>query len=248
MRAWRGRLTEISVPSLFAARKESGQRASAATGSLRGWSLIVVDVARGTALLSIVAVAGVSVVRWLYPIEPMQKPMVWLFVSAVVVAACLQTRRWMQSTQSLRLLPIGHHRLTLVLYAILIVPGVSACLLATGVHALMPQLGIHVPFYLFVLFLATPATVIPWQPQRYVAASAVNGVQQWAPLLQVASLPLWSGSLFAFGVPRVMPAWFLIILIIVAVGFIVASYFALLLGIRSPAGFERHTGPLSAPS
>ena len=216
-------------------------------GTRFGWSLIVADVARGTVVLSILAVAGVSLVRWLYPIDAVM-PVVWVFVSAVAVAACLQTRRWIQATRLLRLLPIDPHRLTLILYAILIVPGVTACLAAMGVQALVPQLGMAVPPYLLVVFLATPATVIPWQPQRYVASAAVNDVQQWAPLMQLAAFPMWSGSLCAFGGPHLMPAWFLGIVATVAVGFAIASYFALLVGIRSPSGFERHTGPLGAPS
>jgi hypothetical protein len=220
---------------------------SSGSGARMGWSMIVADVARGTIVLSLVALGGVSLARWLYPIDAVM-PVVWLFVSAVAVAACLQTRRWIQATRLLRLLPVNPHRLALILYAILITPGVTACLVAMGVNALMPQLGMAVPPYLLVVFLATPVTVIPWQPQRYVASAAVNEVQQWAPLMQLAAFPMWSGSLCAFGGPHLMPAWFLSIIALVAVGFAVASYFALLVGIRSPSGFERHTGPLGAPS
>lgn len=233
----------------FILKRGKVERADTSSGGISrvGWSMIAADVARSTVVLSLVALGGVSLVRWLYPLDAVM-PVVWLFVSAVAVAACLQTRRWIQATRLFRLLPISPHRLALILYAILIAPGVTACLVATGVNALVPQLGMAVPPYLLVVFLATPVTVIPWQPQRYVASPAVNEVQQWAPLMQLAAFPVWSGSLCAFGGPHLMPAWFLGIIVALAVGFAIASYVALLVGIRSPSGFERHTGPLGAPS
>src|SRR6185295_933337 len=176
-------------------------------------------------VLSVVAAAGVSLARWLYPIDA-QMPVVWLFVAAVAVATSLQTRRWIQSTRLLRLLPINPHRLALILYAILIAPGTTACFVATGLHALVPQLGMAVPVYLLIVFLATPVIVIPWQAQRYAGTRAASDLQQWAPLMQLAAFPLWSGSLSAFGGPHLMPAWFLSVVVLMAVGFAIASYFA----------------------
>lgn len=249
VRASLGHLTQLSIPGGLTARRGAGHGSAAKTsGSLRGWSLIIADLARGVAFLSLGAAAGVSFARWLYPGEWMRRPLEWLFVFAVAVVACLQTRRWLQSAQSLRLLPLGAHRLAIILYAILIVPGISACLFATGLNALVPQLGVHVPFYLFVVLLATPATAIPWQPQRYAPGPAVNSIQQWAPMMQLTSLPMWGALLSVLDGPWLMSATFLGITITVAVGVIVSSYFPLLARIRSPAAFERHAGPLSAPS
>jgi hypothetical protein len=222
-------------------RRRKIQRAAASGRTGAGWSMIAADVARGTVVLSLVATGGISLARWLYPLDAVT-PIVWLFVAAVVVAASLQTRHWIQSTRLLRLLPISPHRLALILYAILIAPGVIACLVATGLHAVVPWLGITVPLYMLVVFLATPATVIPWQP------SASPAVNEWAPIMQLAAFAVWSGSLYTIGEPRLLPAWFLCILAIIAAGFAIASYFALLAGVRSPARLERHAGPLGAPS
>jgi hypothetical protein len=218
------------------------------TGKLRGWSLLAVDVARSTALLSIFAVIGASVARWLYPILSGPTPFVWLFVSAVAVAACLQTRRWMNAVRSLRILPIGDHRLTLILYALLIAPGLTACLIATGAWHLSPQLGIDVPAYLLIVFLVAPVALAPWQRPRHAAAAAVNSVQQWSPLMQQAAWPISTGALCAFGGPHLMPAWFLGFLVVIAIAFTIAGYVALLSGIRAPEGFERGAGPLGMAS
>jgi hypothetical protein len=48
--------------------------------------------------------------------------------------------------------------------------------------------------------------------------------------------------------PRLMPAWFLAFLTLIALGLSVAGYVALLVGIRSPIGFERAGGPLGVAS
>ena len=244
VRSWRGLTTTLPAPALPWLKNESSSR----TGKLRGWSLLAADVARSTALLSIVGVIGASVARWLYPILDGPTPLIWLWVSAVAVAACLQTRRWMNAVRSLRILPIGDHRLTLILYALLIVPGLTACLVATAAWHLWPRLGLHVPAYLLIVFLIAPVALAPWQRQRHAAAVAANSMQQWAPLMQQAAWPLWTGALGAFGGPHLMPAWFLSFLIVVAVVFTIAGYAALLAGIRAPEGFERASGPLGMAS
>jgi hypothetical protein len=174
------------------------------------------------------------------------QPLVWLFVSAVAVPACLQSRRWMHAVRSMRILPIGPHHLALVLYASLVAPAFIACLVATIVWESWPWLGIHVPAYLFVAFFAAPVTLVPWQRERHAASATSKSVQQWTPVMQQAAWPMLAGSLCSFGGPGLMPAWYLTGLMLFAVGIAVAGYFALLAGIRSPEGFERHGGPLGA--
>jgi hypothetical protein len=244
VRSWRGLTTTVPMPVLPWFEKLPASR----TGKLRGWSLLAADVARSTALLSIVALIGASVARWLYPILDGPIPFVWLFVSAAAVAACLQTRRWMNAVRSLRILPIGAHRLTLILYALLIVPGTTACLVATAAWHLSPRLGLNVPAYMLIVFLFAPIALAPWQRQRHAAAAATNSVQQWAPLMQQAGWPLTAGALCSFGGPQLMPAWFLAFLIVIAIAFTIAGYVALLAGIRAPEGFERAAGPLGMAS
>jgi hypothetical protein len=236
VRAWQGKLTKLPLPDVFT-RKPAGQ--SSRAGHLKGWSVIAADVARSTAILSAVALAGASIARWLYPILDGPVPLVWVFVSCVAVAACLQMRRWMQAVAPLRALPIGRHRLTLIVYAVLIVPGVTACTISSVVHWLVPQLGITVPPYMLMVFLATPAVVFPWQHQRQMASQAAYGVQRWAPLMQLAAWPLWAGALFSFGGPHLMPAWFLTVLLIFAAAFIAASYGVLLVSINQPIPMRR---------
>jgi hypothetical protein len=250
IRARGGLLTKLSLPDVSPRREQKGQGASARMGMLRGWTVLAVEVARSTALLSVVALAGASIVRasvarWLYP--AIEGALVWVFVSAVAVATSFLTQRWMHAVRSMRLLPIGEHRLALILYFVLMTPGLVACLVAMGVHQLSPHWGLGIPLYMLVVFLVTPITLVPWQ-QRYTNAPVAHVVQQWAPLMQQAAWPLWAGALCAFGGPRLMPAWFLAFLLLIAIGLSIGGYVALLAGIRSPAGFDRNGGPLGVAS
>jgi hypothetical protein len=248
VRAWQGRPTVLPVGALTRPQQKQGRKARSASGFLRGWSLLATDVARTTTLLALIALAAVSLSRRLYPILDGTMPLVWIFVAAVAVAGSLLSRRWMQAVRLLRLLPVGAHQLTLVLYGLLILPGLFACAVATAAWHLSPHLGVHVPLYLFIAFIVSPVTLVPWQQSRYTSGPVVNSSQQWAPVLLQCAWPLWTGALSSFGGPHVMPTLLLVPLAIIAAACGLIGYFRLLTGIRSTSGFERSGGPLGVAS
>ena len=235
VRAWLGRVTQMSLPTPALPRrpKLSGTR------RLRGWAVILAEVARSSAVLSIIAIVGTTCVRWIYPVLDGVGPLAWLFVSAIAVGASLLTRRWMNAVRSLRLLPIGEHRLTFILYGMLIAPGSIACLMAMVAWHLSPRLGLDLPGYMFVVFLVAPVTLVPWQQQRHAAAATSNSAQEWAPLMQQAAWPMWVGAVCSFGAPNRIASVYVPALCVVAVAFAAAGYCALFAGIRSPHGLER---------
>ena len=105
-----------------------------------------------------------------------------------------------------------------------------------------------VPLYLFINFIVSPITLVPWQQSRYTSGPAVNSAQQWAPALLQCAWPLWTGALSSYGGHHVMPTVFLVALLIIAMACGVVGYFALLTGIRSTFAFERSGGPLGVAS
>ena len=248
VRAWQGRPTVLPVSAFTRRQQKQGPKTRSVGGFLRGWSLLATDAARATALLALIALAAVSVSRRLYPILDGTVPLVWIFVAAVAVAGCLLSRRWMQAVRLLRILPIGAHRLTLVLYGLLILPGLFACTVATVAWHLSPHLGVDVPLYLFIAFIVSPVTLVPWQQSRYTSGPVVNSAQQWAPVLLQCAWPLWTGALSSYRGPHVMPTLLLVPLVIIAMACGIFGYFALFTGIRSTFGFERSGGPLGVAS
>jgi hypothetical protein len=243
VRAWLGRATQLPLPTTVVLKRS---RFVFHLGGLRGWTVILADVARGTASLSIIAIVSTTLVRWLYPVLDGAPPLAWLFVSAIAVGASLLTRRWMNAVRSLRMLPIGEQRLTFILYGLLIAPGTIACLATLGIYQLSPRLGLDVPPYLLIVFLLAPVTLVPWQSQRHAAARAAHGVQEWAPLIQQAAWSIWVGSVCTFAVPNLAPSVLAPLLSLVAIGCAAAGYGALFAGIRSPEAFERTGGPLGS--
>jgi hypothetical protein len=209
--------------------------------ALTGWPLLAAEVGRSTAYLSVVAVLAVTVVRacvtpwFLSAFEP---ALIWMLASAVAVAGSFLTRRWMSTVRSLRLLPIGDYRLAFILYVILVTPGVVTGLVLMGVRQLMPDWGLEMPGYMFVLFMLAPAVAVPWQKQHSTASASAGALQQWAPVIQQAAFPLWAGSLCAFGGPHLQPGWFVAFLALFGAVGSLGGYAALLAGIRSPQGLE----------
>jgi hypothetical protein len=240
VRAWLGRVTQVSLSTSVLGNTPK----LALPARLRGWTVILADVARSTALLSIVAIVGTTLARWLYPILDGAPPLAWLVVSAIAVGALLLTRRWMNAVQSLRALPIGVHRLTLILYGLSIAPGTIACLITMGAHQLSPRVGLGLPPYLLIVFLVAPVTLVSWRSQRHAAAAAATSVQEWAPLMQQAAWPVWVGAVCTFGAPYLAPGLFAPLLSLVAIGFAIAGYGALFASLRSSDGLERTGGPL----
>jgi hypothetical protein len=269
-RAARGQSTKLSLAWAGAGSPKSAVLARRGAGSAQtalpvdagfashgrrtwtGWPMLVLEVARSTAWLSIVALIATAMVRisvtpWFY--SAFEPALVWMFASAVAVAACVLTRRWMLTVRSLRMLPIGDHRLALLLYLILITPGLVGCLVVMGARQLSQSWGLDVPAYMLVVFLVSPAALVPWQQQQRASSSAAaTAIQQWSPLIQQAAFPLWAGALCAFGGPRLQPAWFVGFLVLFGAAACVAGYVALLVGIRSPHGLGAYGEYLHAPS
>jgi hypothetical protein len=61
-----------------------------------------------------------------------------------------------------------------------------------------------------------------------------------------AAWPIWVGALCTFGLSNLAPDLFVPLLSLIAIGFAVAGYGAVFIGIRSSEGFERTGGPLGS--
>jgi len=236
VRAWLGRDTQLSIPAVSLFNRLRLPELPA----VRGWSVVLADVARSSALLSLIAIVGTSLTRWLYPVFNGPTPLTWLFVSAIAVGSSLLMRRWINAVLSFRMLPIGDHRLTFILNALLMAPGVIACLLTIAVWHVWPGLGLDLPPYLLLIFLIAPVGLMSWQQRRQVAAAGPNTLRELGPLMQQIAWPIWLGSLSTF--PRLPSGAVLPVLAVLTVGFGVFGYYALLAGVRSTDGFEHIAG------
>jgi hypothetical protein len=221
------------------ARRERGFATKDRTSYFHGWGVLLVEVGRSTALLSAGALAATVIIHAGMPprfLPGLHGALIWLFVSAIAAATCLPMRRWVEAVRSLRILPLGSHRLALTLYFILTLPGVVTCLVVMAAQVLSPNWGLDIPPYMLVVFLLAPITLVRWYRPYEGRPNIV--LQQWAPALQQAAWPLWAGALCSLrGLPY-MPSWFLAYLGVTALFFSVAGYRALLGGIRSTAALE----------
>jgi len=206
-----------------------------------GWTVMVVEVGRTTAMISVAALVAAAVIQ--RAIAPWAQPglhgmVIWMVVSAIAVATGLSMRRWVEAVYSLRVLPVTGHRLVLALYLAMVLPGVLACLALSTARHFSSNLGLDVPTYMLVVFLAAPVTLIRWQRSAQVHPSHLP--QQWGPAMQHAVWPAWAGVFCAMRGVQFMPVWLFVYLAALAVLFFITSYRALLAGIRSPATFESH--------
>jgi hypothetical protein len=223
------------VPPLARPRPVS----TSARSLLRGWGALLIEVGRSTALLSAGALAATVILHVAIPqhlLPGWQGALIWLFVSAIAAMTYFPMRRWVEALCSLRLLPLGSHRLALTLYVILTLPGVVTCLVVMAVRALSPNWGLDIPPYMLLVFLLAPATLVRWYKPYGVRADRL--LQQWTPALQQAAWPLWAGSLSTLrGLPY-MPGWVLAYFGTLVLFFAVFGYRALLGSIRSTAPLD----------
>lgn len=206
---------------------------------IHGWNVLLVEVGRSTAFLCAGALAASVIVHSAIPqrlLPGFHGALIWLSISALAAATCLPMRRWVDAVRSLRILPLGSHRLASMLYFILTLPGVVACLVVMAARALSPNWGLDIPPYMLVVFLLTPSTLVRWHKPYEGHPNVV--LQQWAPALQQAAWPLWAGGFSAASGLPYMPAWFLAYLGTFTLFFSVAGYRALLGGIRSTAALD----------
>jgi len=214
---------------------------------LKGWAVMLAEAGRTTVTIAAVALVATAVIH--KAISPwaqtsLHGAVIWLLVSTIAVATCLSMRRWVETVRSLRILPISAHRLALALYLTMVMPGVLTCLLVSAAQRLSPDWGLDIPWYLLVVFLPAPLSLIRWQ--RPPEARPHNLPQQWAPAMSQAVWPAWAGALCTLPDLPFMPGPFLLYLTAIAALFSVAAYRALLAGIRSPDRFEPGGGTLEA--
>ena len=198
-----------------------------------GWGVLLVEVGRSTALLSAAALAASVILHSAIPQRLLPGGTLnWLFVSAVTAATGLPMRRWVEAVRSLRVLPLGNHRLALTLYFILMLPGGVTCLVLMAARTLSPNWGLDIPPHALVVFLIAPIMVVRWYKPYEGPPSVV--LQQWVPALQQAAWPLWAGGLCS--VPS--DSWFVAYLASLALTFSAFGYAALLGGIRSTTALD----------
>jgi hypothetical protein len=208
-------------------------------GWLRGWSVLLVEVGRSTALLCAAALVATAILHLAIParaLPGLHGAIIWLFVSALAAATCLPMRRWVEAVRSLRILPLDGRWLALIVHFTVMTPGVVTCLAVILAQQLSPHLGLDIPWHMLIIFLLAPVTLVSWNSPY----QANQTPQQWAPAMQQATWILWAGSLSALRGIHFMPAWFLWYLATLAAVFAVSGYRALLAGIRSPGGPESH--------
>jgi hypothetical protein len=212
----------------------------------RGWTILLLQAVRTTALTSAVVLIATTVIH--RAITPWARTgvhgaVLWLIVSAIAITTSLAMRRWVEAVRSLRILPVTGHQLALTLYLAMIMPGVLTCLLVSTAHTLTPDLGLDIPWYLLVVFLPAPVTLIRWQ------SPAENDPyylpQHWTPALQQAVWPAWAYAFCTLpGFQLIMPTWSFLYLAILAAAFSIVGYRTILAGIRSPTRFESHASTL----
>jgi hypothetical protein len=214
-------------------------RPAAFAGWFRGWSVLLVEVGRTTALACVTALAATVILHMAIPpraASGIHSAVIWLFVSAVAAATCFPMRRWIDAVRSLRILPLDGRWLAGIVHLTTITPGVVTCLVVIGAHQLSPRLGLDIPWYMLIVFFLAPVTLVRWDR----AHEAGPILREWVPAIQQAAWPIWAGSLCALrGVPF-MPLWFSLYLLVMAALFSIAGYRVLLAGIRSPAGLQSY--------
>jgi hypothetical protein len=213
-------------------------------GRFRGWSVLFIEVARTTTLISVVALVATAILH--AAIAPVtlsgfHGAVIWLVVSAVAAASCLPMQRWIEAMCSLRILPLDSRWLALIVYLTTMLPGVVTCLVIIGARQLSPRVGLDIPCYLLIVFLLAPITLVRWQ--RAPEASPV--LREWVPAIQQAAWTIWAGSICALSGVTLLP-WFLLYLTIVAALLFLVGYKALLAVIRSPAELENHDSALQS--
>ncbi|MEJ0040217.1 MAG: hypothetical protein WDO68_30000 [Gammaproteobacteria bacterium] len=238
-----GRVLQMPSPSrLFAGFGSQGREASFSRSRFRGWPVLVMQWMRTTFLLALASIVVISIVR--PHVHLLQQTLPWIFVSITGAVGTILSRRWLRSTPALQCLPIRTSMLALVVCLALMTPVVVTSVAATAVNAIVPEWGIAIPLYMVPVFAIVPALEMSWhnvQTSHPVASS----VQQWSPIMQVVAWPLWTGSFMSLELTRLMPAWFGITAVGLAVVLAGIAYFVVLFRIRAGIGLERIGDPLT---
>jgi len=215
---------------------------SGASSRFRGWPVLVMQWLRGIFLLALGSIVVISVVR--PHVHILQQTLPWLFISVTGAVGTIHGRLWLRSVGALQCLPLRTSTLALVVCLALMAPVVLASLAATAVNAIVPEWGLAIPLYMLPVFAIVPALEISWH-QVQTGHPVPGALQQWSPILQIVSWPIWTGSFMSLELTRLMPAWFEIIAVGIAVVLAVVAYVAVLVRIRSGIGLERLGDPLT---
>jgi hypothetical protein len=243
VQARQGRVTCIPAPPIRRLiRTRSARESSERHHALKGWSVLITQLMRSTALLALACVAAIAALRVLFPVLDTVLPQI--FVSIAGIAGALLARRWVFAVGAMQCLPIGRHALALIVCVVLMVPGIFTCLLAAAAHQVNPAWGVPIPLIFIPVFTIIPALTVPWKTPEssHVIASTA---QRWAPMFQLAIWPLWAAPFLSLAFTKLPLPWFNFVAVAILLVFAATGYFAVLLHIRSGTGFERMPDPLT---
>jgi hypothetical protein len=247
--AERGHVLAVSLRS-FPGRRRLWRRSGGAadrSSTLRGWSVLLLQMAKSTAMLTIGSVAGITFLRWIVPaLDRSQEIALGLavgYVSVTGVVSAFIVRRWLGAFRMLQVLPIRDSSLALVTWASLMAPAFLACVVASGIHSEVPSWGLHIPYFMYPLFAIVPLFFVPASVESSAGAPAT--VQQWSPVIQIALWPVWAGAFSSLALTKLMPTWFDALAVGATIVFAGVGYWLVYLRVRSGAGLERTAGPLA---
>jgi hypothetical protein len=250
VRAQLGEVVRLPAPSIMKWRAGWHPREkSRHSPRLRGWAVIVAQLAKTTALLTLVSIAVAPVIRRYFPALDMHPRLAsvlpMLFVSATGVTGSLLARRWLNAIRALQILPIRDSYLALIMCTVLLTPSLVACVVATCVSRVVPGWGADIPLFMFPVFAIVPAFLVPWQNVE-ASSGVASTVQQWSPVAQIAIWPIWTGSFAGFALTELIPAWFGVLAVIITLVFAVTGYLMVWVRIRAGTGLDGTAGGLAA--
>jgi hypothetical protein len=197
---------------------------------------------RMTLIVAFTSVVVVSVVR--PHVHFLQTALPWIFVSATGAVGTILGHRMLRSVRVLLCLPIRSSTLALIVCVALVSPLVVASLAATTVNAMVPAWGIAIPLYMIPVFGVVPALQMSWRGVETNDAVA-SSIQQWSPIAQLVSWPLWTGAFMSLELTRLMPHWFQWAALAAGGGLLAVAYVGVLYRIRAGVGLERYGEPLT---
>jgi len=211
---------------------------------LRGWAVLFAQLLRSTFLLSIAGVLGATLLRRLMPYLNLPELAAVLpigFVSLTGICCSLIASRLLQGLPALQCLPVSTGYLALILCLVLLVPGFTACALASVVHEVAPEFGLTIPLYVMPVLAIVPVLSIPWNSATS-GSSIVTNNSRWGPLLQLATWPLWTGSFGALALTKLLPRWFGTLAILLTLSCGLVGYFIVRARIRGNFGDAGEAG------
>ena len=237
-----GRVLQMpSLAHLKSRWRSQERRASGARMHFHGWPVLLMRWLRSVVLFAVVSVVAVSILRpharLFLPVLP------WLFVSVTASLGAVLGRHWLRGVRALQCLPIHRRTLALILCVVLVTPVAGASVAATAVHAIVPEWGLVIPFYMLPIFGLVPALAVSGM-DVHANYSVSSALQAWTPTLQLLAWPMTVGSSMSVFM-KWWPTWFAIVVVGIAVAMAVVAYLTMLWRVRSGATLERLGDPLT---